>query len=264
MLAFIDQSYFKNTTNVVRALYKAGMKNIIKRTGKRFEISVTGIMGVNCQSLMETYKRNNGFTTILTLIMFRILNMNDEKVIKILKSIIDNSILLRKNVKDELLKILPTDDEKLKEIDIERSKNRKKASTSLNKIKKICNKNTNVSSAQISIKQRILIKDLLIESGIEEILENELPIALIADNAKIHTATDVGIAAKILNIELVLLPPYSPDLNPIEDLWKIIKSVVYSSNYDSLDDLIMIVSDEFYKNVTSESLYSGWIEEFML
>lgn len=66
----------------------------------------------------------------------------------------------------------------------------KKASTSLNKIKKICNKNTNVSSAQISIKQRILIKDLLIESGIEEILENELPIALIADNAKIHTATD--------------------------------------------------------------------------
>ena len=171
---------------------------------------------------------------------------------------------MRKNVKDELLKKLPTDDEKLKEIDIERSKNRKKASTSLNKIKKICNKNTNVSSAQISIKQRILIKDLLIESGIEEILENELPIALIADNAKIHTATDVGIAAKILNIELVLLPPYSPDLNPIEDLWKIIKSVVYSSNYDSLDDLIMIVSDEFYKNVTSESLYSGWIEEFML
>ena len=74
----------------------------------------------------------------------------------------------------------------------------------------------------------------------------------------------VGIVAEILNIELVLLHPYSPDLNPIEDLWKIIKSVVYSSNYDSLDDLIMIVSDEFYKNVTSESLYSGWIEEFML
>ena len=23
-------------------------------------------MGVNCESLMETYKRNNGFTTILT------------------------------------------------------------------------------------------------------------------------------------------------------------------------------------------------------
>ena len=78
LLAFIDQSYFKNTTNVARTLYKPEMKNILKRTGKRFGISVTGIMGVNCESLMETYERNNGFTTINTLIMFRILNMKNE------------------------------------------------------------------------------------------------------------------------------------------------------------------------------------------
>ena len=221
-------------------------------------------MGVNCESLMETYKRNNGFTTILTLIMFRILNMENEQGKEILKSIIDDSILLRKNVEEYLLKKLPTDSEKLAEIDIERSKNRKKLSTTLNKIKKICNKNTNVTSAQISTKQRILLKDLLIESEIDEILNNELPIALIADNAKIHTSIDVGVAAEILNIEFVFLPTYSPDLNPIEDLWKIIKSKVYLSNYNTLDELIDIVTEEFYKNVTSESLYEGWLEEFML
>lgn len=263
-MAFIDQSYFKNTTNVARALYKPEMKNILKRTGQRFGISVTGIMGVNCESLMETYKRNNGFTTILTLIMFRILNMENEQGKEILKSIIDDPILLRKNVEEYLLKKLPTDSEKLAEIDIERSKNRKKLSATLNKIKKICNKNTNVTSAQISTKQRILLKDLLIESEIDEILNNELPIALIADNAKIHTSIDVGVAAEILNIEFVFLPTYSPDLNPIEDLWKIIKSKVYLSNYNTLDELIDIVTEEFYKNVTSESLYEGWLEEFML
>lgn len=188
--------------------------------------------------------------------------MNKAK--KILKSIIDDPILLRKNVEEYLLKKLPTDSEKLAEIDIERSKNRKKLSTTLNKIKKICNKNTNVTSAQISTKQRILLKDLLIESEIDEILNNELPIALIADNAKIHTSIDVGVAAEILNIEFVFLPTYSPDLNPIEDLWKIIKSKVYLSNYNTLDELIDIVTEEFYKNVTSESLYEGWLEEFML
>ena len=37
----------------------------------------------------------------------------------------------------------------------------------------------------------------------------------------------VKIASKILNIELMYLPEYSPDLQPIEDLWKIIKSIVY-------------------------------------
>lgn len=90
-----------------------------------------------------------------------------------------------------------------------------------------------------------------------------MPIALIADNAKIHSATDVGVDAEILNIEFVFLPAYSPDLNPIEDLWKIIKSKVYLSNYNTLDELIDIVTDEFYKNVTSESLYTEWIEEFI-
>ena len=75
---------------------------------------------------------------------------------------------------------------------------------------------------------------------------------------------DVGVAAEILNIEFVFLPTYSLDLNPIEDLWKIIKSKVYLSNYNTLDELIDIVTEEFYKNVTSESLYEGWLEEFML
>ena len=116
LLAFIDQSYFKNTTNVARTLYKPEMKNILKRTGKRFGISVTGIMGVNCESLMETYERNNGFTTINTLIMFRILNMKNETGKKILKSIMNNPILLRENVEEYLLKKIPTDTERLEEI----------------------------------------------------------------------------------------------------------------------------------------------------
>ena len=175
----------------------------------------------------------------------------------------NNPILLRENVEEYLLKKSLQILKDQKKLDIECSKNRKKASTTLNKIKKICNKNTIVTSAQISTQQRVLLKDLLIESDIDEILNNELPIALIADNAKIHSATDVGVAAEILNIEFVFLPAYSPDLNPIEDLWKIIKSKVYLSNYNTLDELIDIVTDEFYKNVTSESLYTEWIEEFI-
>lgn len=56
------------------------------------------------------------------------------------------------------------------------------------------------------------------ESEIENILKDEKPILLVLDNAKIHKATDVEIACEILNIELMFLPKYSPDLNPIEDL----------------------------------------------
>jgi len=86
---------------------------------------------------------------------------------------------------------------------------------------------------------------------------------LVLDNAKIHQADDVILASKILNIELMYLPKYSPDLNPIEDLWKIIKRILYSSDYKNLGDLIWIVTEEFYKHVTSSSLYQGWIDEFI-
>jgi transposase len=42
--------------------------------------------------------------------------------------------------------------------------------------------------------------------------------------------------SKKMNIELLYLPPYSPNLNFIERLWRfVIKQVLYSKHYDSFD-----------------------------
>ena len=259
----MDQSYFQNAPNLVRILYKKGKDNILNRTGLKFGISVTGIMGVNCSSYMESYERNNSFTTILTLIMYRILNIRSKKGKNILKEIIVHPTLDRQNIKKELRKNDKSKIERLEEIEIEQSKNRRNKETTFNKIKTICNKVTKVTSRKLSIRQRINIKDLLIKSDVESILNDEKTILLVLDNAKIHQADDVILASKILNIELMYLPKYSPDLNPIEDLWKIIKRILYSSDYKNLGDLIWIVTEEFYKHVTSSSLYQGWIDEFI-
>lgn len=263
LVAFMDQSFFQNAPNVARILFKPKTKNILYRTGQKFGISVTGLMGVNCTSFMEFYKRNNAYTTILTLIMFRILNMEDKKGKQILKELIVDPKLDRNNIEQELLKNIKTKTERLEEIEKEQSKNRKNKETTFNKIKKICNATTKISSQKISITQRTTIKELLINSGVKNILKHEKQILLVLDNAKIHKAKDVKIACDILNIELMYLPEYSPDLNPIEDLWKIIKSVFYSSDYKDLDELMWIVTEEFYKHVISSSLYEGWIDEFM-
>ena len=45
-------------------------------------------------------------------------------------------------------------------------------------------------------------------------------IVLIVDNASIHTSMKTLDAAAELDIKLVFLPPYSPDLNPIEFSWR--------------------------------------------
>ena len=59
------------------------------------------------------------------------------------------------------------------------------------------------------------------------------------------------------------IPPYSPELNPIEDLWKIIKKNLYTKNYKDLNELIDIIIKEFYENASSNSLYKNWIDEFI-
>nr|WP_269801117.1 transposase [Methanobrevibacter oralis] len=54
-------------------------------------------------------------------------------------------------------------------------------------------------------------------------MSTEKKINIVLDNIRIHTAKMVQKAAEILNINLIYLRPYCPDLNPIEDVWRVIK-----------------------------------------
>lgn len=262
-LGFLDQSYFQNLPNVSRILFEGQQSKKFFRTGQKFGISVTGILGVNCESFMETYKRNNSYTTILTFLKYRSLNMENEKIKELLENIYNNPKHQRESIENELTKQIPTKEEKLDEIYHEINKNRKNKNTTFNQIEKICNQKSKITPQKISIIQRNTIKQLLIESNVEEILKSEKSIVLIADNAKIHHAKDVKKVCEILNIELMHIPPYSPELNPIEDLWKIIKKNLYTKDYKDLNELIDIIIKEFYENASSNSLYKNWIDEFI-
>ena len=47
------------------------------------------------------------------------------------------------------------------------------------------------------------------------------------DNAPVHTALIVQEVLSELGIEVMIWPPYSPDLNPIENIWALMKTVIY-------------------------------------
>ena len=66
-------------------------------------------------------------------------------------------------------------------------------------------------------------------------LNLEMPITLVLDNARYQKCYLVQNLALSLNIELLYIPPYSPNLNLIERLWKFVKKkCLYSKYYSDL------------------------------
>lgn len=66
---------------------------------------------------------------------------------------------------------------------------------------------------------------------------DEKRIYLVLDGAPYNRAKKVRNLAKNLNIKIVYLPPYSPNLNPIERLWKFMKKKVTANRYfEEFDD----------------------------
>ena len=57
------------------------------------------------------------------------------------------------------------------------------------------------------------------------------PITLVLDNARYQRCKLVESLAQELNIELLFLPSYSPNLNLIERLWKLVKKEALNSRH---------------------------------
>ena len=58
-----------------------------------------------------------------------------------------------------------------------------------------------------------------------------IPITLVLDNARYQRCAIVEATAQKLSIELLFLPPYSPNLNLIERLWKFLKKQCLYAKY---------------------------------
>ena len=71
----------------------------------------------------------------------------------------------------------------------------------------------------------------------------------ILDNAKYHYAKSVKEKAKELKIELIFLPPYCPNLNLIERLWKFLKKKLRKNKfYDTFEKFTEAIY-KFFKNI---------------
>ena len=74
-------------------------------------------------------------------------------------------------------------------------------------------------------------------------LQLGVPITLVLDNARYQKCQLVEALAAALQIELLYLPAYSPNVNLIERMWKFIKKkCLYSTDYAHFSDFTHAIS----------------------
>jgi transposase len=97
---------------------------------------------------------------------------------------------------------------------------------------------------------------------IKKVNQNYKAIIVILDNFKSHYSGIFRKMAEELGILLIFLPPYSPDLNPIEQIWKSVKREVSINFIFSSAYLKRIISDTWSELSKSLSYAKGWAEQF--
>jgi transposase len=96
-----------------------------------------------------------------------------------------------------------------------------------------------------------------VAEALEKLAQNYIkPIKVILDNAAYQRCAFVKETALRLGIELIYLPTYSPNLNLIERVWKLVKSKILSAAYYE-------TFDNFCKNISEcvHSLHTKYASE---
>ena len=211
---------------------------------------------------MEENNKNNAFQFVITLCHYRIENMENTLGKHLIKKAINNKNLSDEEIKKYLSSKSLNKKDLINKINNELYNNHSQQ-TSIEKIQKICRKEDNNNSRKIWNEKRFRLLENLLNPKIYDINSKEKRINLILDNARIHHAKIVEKVCEILNINLIFLQPYCPDLNPIEDVWRIIKSEIYKSIYKNLNELIEIFKEKYYQIVDSKSFYKKWMDEYL-
>lgn len=92
--------------------------------------------------------------------------------------------------------------------------------------------------------------------------ENDCGIIITMDNSKPHHADLTVKKAKQLDIIFVFLPSYSPDLNPLEFIWKSIRKDISKEIIESATKLRELIRDKYAELSPSKSFAKNWMKTF--
>jgi transposase len=78
---------------------------------------------------------------------------------------------------------------------------------------------------------------------------------VVLDRLRVHRMVVVRKAIGLFNATVLFLPPYSPDLNPIEHTWSTLKARLWSAWVGNLEELRLLIAKVWRQ---LGAVYEGW------
>ena len=190
--------------------------------------------------------------------------MNNDYISYIFNSIIESYNLTKKEIET----IIELKDENNEEFinKIKRSMNSNKNDPKeviARKLNKHCKReSTENPNKQKEIRKEYVI-NLLIANQIDEYCEKIPRIVVFLDNALAHRTDFVKMVVKFLNIYLLYIPKYSPDLAPVELVFRIIKNNLKSNTARTKVELNNKCMEIFDEKCRGYEIYGWFIERYV-
>ena len=89
------------------------------------------------------------------------------------------------------------------------------------------------------------------------------PIVMVLDNASNHHSNLVKEKALELGIMLAFMPPYSPQYNPIEQIWKCVKREISKNFIIDKDELFWLIESVFMEKSAFRGYARSWMKKFL-
>ncbi len=200
----------------------------------------------------------------MALLELRCANTKNKNTVKLLNKIIKEVNLTDKEI-DEILMENNENNKVFTEKIIRTIEKYKDDTTSTiaRIIEKHCNRESiNNVKKRREIRRKITL-NLLEKENIITKIQTEQRICLILDNYSVHKSAFIKKIALHLNITLIYLPPYSPHLNPIEQIWRQMKREIKHYYLESREFLQELTIKTYNESISGTKVYDKWLETFI-
>ena len=261
IIGYLDQtSCEKNAPPKILA--KRNHKNEIDIHSKRIHQTAMGFQAINGKSYIAFPENSRSHNMMLFVAEIRKRNLSNEEIIPFIDCVINDYSVKRENMVGKFNIQSMGENSFSEKIGIYgKTKGYKKTFTKA--VNNLVYKENKKDEFAIDALIRFELLDNLESMNIGGFLENEKEIVIILDNYKPHHNNQFKKFCEILKIKLIYLPAYTPWYNPIEQVWKSIKRIIYDPTITEPEILISIFEEEYYRIIYNKSFYEKWEEKFL-